>query len=95
MRLSTDPDDPGYSAWKCYGLARVFLDGVERKNVITADQERNYITVTEVDDRGMLKLEGGKVKTVAMYGKVEIQPLHDYIFPSDPEFPPQRTKTLK
>lgn len=95
MRLSIDPDDPGYSAWKCYGLARVFLDGVERKNVITADQERNYITVTEVDDRGVLKLEGDKVKTVAMYGKVEIKPLNDLNFPSNPEIPSHRVKTLK
>lgn len=71
MRASVDPCDPDYHpmASRC----RVFLEGAERNNVITADEEKRFALLHRLDDRGRVVVKDGKAATDAFYGTVRIE----------------------
>lgn len=50
MRLSVDCKDPGYSPWAF--RARVFVNGIERNNVVTADEEQRMALCRVIDENG-------------------------------------------
>jgi hypothetical protein len=75
MRLSTDPNDPGYSAFIYNkGSIKVLLEGVELKGVITADEEKRFIVQAVFDDNGKYKLNKDKTEVLkqTIYGNVAI-----------------------
>lgn len=74
MRISCDPNDPGYDEWKALsGLAtRVYLDGVEMRNVITADEEAGMIVRYKSHMGGGLIMDRGVVLRETLYGLVEL-----------------------
>lgn len=76
MRYSVDQDDPGYANWKAIGTARCWIDGVERGNVITADEEKRVAVLAVLDDHGMPKLNAARteVLTETVYGAVRVEP---------------------
>lgn len=64
MRLSADKNDPGYGPG--YINAKVFLDGVELKDCVTADEEKGECLC-------FLPEAGGTMSTTEIRrGKVEI-----------------------
>ena len=71
MRLSVDPLDLGYhpQANRC----RVFLEGAERSNVVTADEERRYAVTYRLDDQGKTVLRAGKPVKDEFWGAVRIE----------------------
>jgi hypothetical protein len=73
MRLSADPNDPAYAPLT--GGIRVFLDGIERCNVVTADEEKRLVVVHPLDERGNLILnrERDEVVTETLHGHVRIE----------------------
>lgn len=72
MRMSVDSSDPDFhpGAWLC----RVFLEGVERNNVITADEERRLAVLYKLDQDGRYIEVDGKLATETFYGAVLIVP---------------------
>lgn len=74
MRLSTDPNDPAYTQGLCGGI-KVFLDGIERCNVVTADEEKRLVVVHPLDERGHLKVDwpAGEVVKETLHGHVRIE----------------------
>lgn len=60
-RISTLKDDPGYDPRAAFKVARVFLDGVEIKDVCTADEEQGYVlrgrSAERYESRGVVKIE--------------------------------------
>lgn len=73
MRLSTDPQDHGYIGG-CPGKARVLLDGIERADVVTADEERRELVRYVRDSAGRLvvNLRSGEIQRETLYGAVVI-----------------------
>jgi hypothetical protein len=55
MRKSVDPHDSAYDP--AFAQARVWLDGVERWNVVTADEEKRIALVFKLDERGEVVLD--------------------------------------
>lgn len=75
MRLSTDPNDPGFNGWlRAMPTVRVLLNGAEVTHVLTADEEQRLIVQGDLDDKGRYQLTDDKknVKTVTRYGDVYI-----------------------
>lgn len=71
MRLSVDKEDPGYTG-PIRGL-KVFLDGVEQKWVITADEEEGKVlTLVRLPD-GNFARDGDELRQEWKSGKVELQ----------------------
>lgn len=73
MRLSVDKNDPGYVPR--YLGARVYLDGIERSRVITADEEQRLIVRCVTDERGrpVLNRERNEVARETLHGEVRIE----------------------
>lgn len=73
MRLSTDPTDPAYIGG-CPGKVRVLLDGIERTDVVTADEERRELVRYVRDSQGrlMVNLRSGEIQRETLYGAVVI-----------------------
>lgn len=68
MRVSVDNDDAGYLT---YGMlrgggkeVRVFLNGIERDYVVTADEEQRLIVRMKTDERGMPIIDRTKEEIV-------------------------------
>ena len=74
MKLSADPDDLAYNRELLARKPKVYFNGVERKDVQTADEERGRIAVyvldangnPHCDDRGVILMQTlkGDVKIV-------------------------------
>jgi hypothetical protein len=62
MRISSSPDDPGYS--QHMHLVTVYLAGAERNNVETADTEKRYAVQLARDEFGrpVLDKDGNQVR---------------------------------
>ncbi len=79
MRLSVEKDEPGYSAWQALGNrrhdVRIFVDGAEVKNAITADTEEGFVVVNETGENGHILFgrESGEIYTKRITGRVEIR----------------------
>jgi len=73
MRISAESGDPGYSPM--YLHARVWFNGVERKDVVTADEEKGMVVVYVRHDNGELRLDHGAraMMTEILFGKVVIE----------------------
>lgn len=65
MRLSADRNDPGFNPR--YAKAKVFLDGVELDNCVTADEDLRACVVLDLEATGTqprLKVIVGDVRIV-------------------------------
>ena len=77
-RMSTDKDDPGYAAWKSARAngqqIAVLLDGLERTDVITADETKREITRGVIDSSGRILVDHdkGEIVTETLHGEVVI-----------------------
>lgn len=71
MRMSINAWDDGYKNLDLN--ARVFLDGVEQKLCVTADEEKGYVLRYKSIDH-ILKVDKqlGAIEQEEVYGKVEI-----------------------
>jgi hypothetical protein len=63
MRISMDENDPAYDPYRAFG-AKVFLDGVELKNCLTADEEFGAVQV--------LAPIGETLQRATLYGVVKV-----------------------
>lgn len=72
MRLSADRNDPGFSPISRDPRVKVLLDGVERRDVVTADEEQRLIVIYARYPDGRPKLAGRDWGTETLYGAVSI-----------------------
>jgi hypothetical protein len=74
VRISSNPRDRGYAPLASRN-ARVWLAGVERKDVITADEEQRFALCVVFDEHGRAVVDEktGKPKTVDFYGDVRVE----------------------
>ena len=77
MRLSVNPGDRGYKAFR--GLPRnvtplVFLDGKEVHGCVTVDTKRGHVLAFDRDEKGDIKVNSkrGVARMARLYGKVEV-----------------------
>lgn len=78
IRISTDPDDPGFLWWVHCELtgqrAHAYLDGVYQESALTADEAAGLILRPVRDENGGIVLMGdGEILTEAVTGAVEIR----------------------
>jgi hypothetical protein len=89
MRVSVRKDDPGYDL-DCIGC-KVWLDGVEIHEVVTADTEKCFARVLVKDDDGEYVIidtpEGRQVKEAIITGPIEITNLPDKLQPKSQNQP--------
>ena len=71
--MSADKKDPGYE--NLNNSARIFLDGIEKTRVITADEEPGYLLRYATTDAGEIVIApcGTELVTETLYGRVVIQ----------------------
>lgn len=78
MRLSLQPNDRGTLVYEAMGTPRmrVFLDGVEQMDVVTADTDLGVIYKHVLTEEGKLAVDyaKGRVLTECHMGKVEVKP---------------------
>lgn len=56
MRISVDLFDPGYANFRAWGhRARIFFQGSERNNIVTADEEGRFVIAHVLDANGAIK----------------------------------------
>ena len=79
MRLSTREGDSGYDRWQDIGGAscgaRVFLNGVERKQVFIADEEARYVEMPVLNEAGRVQVNPkvpDEIWSERLYGDVSI-----------------------
>lgn len=73
MRLTVLDDDPGVKIESYRERYKVFLDGIEVKYCLTADDEKGEVIAAVTDEQGRLQVEGRGVKRQTLYGKVLIE----------------------
>lgn len=79
MRLSALADDPDFSAYqdllRSGKTARVFLNGIERTGVVTADEAGRFIVMTKRDEHGNLvpDASGENIAYETLLGDVHIE----------------------
>jgi hypothetical protein len=72
MRISSRPDDPGYTPHM--HDYRVFIAGSERGNVETADEEKRYAVTLDRDEEGRPALDkAGNQRRQEFWGDVRIE----------------------
>jgi hypothetical protein len=71
--MSADKKDPGYE--NLNHAARIFLDGIEKTRVITADEELGYLLRYVTTDSGETVIApcGKELVMETLYGRVVIQ----------------------
>lgn len=77
MRLSTDPDDPGYQAWMALQeegpqYVVVLVNGEKQIHCVTVDDEIGCALVYEIGPDGRVVLEGDELKIKELRGTVQI-----------------------
>lgn len=78
-RVSVRRDDPGYVEWRRLGepfsRVKVFVDGEETKEAITADPELGYVLANKLNDenRAFVDPETGHVAVHELYGDVKVK----------------------
>lgn len=73
MRVSIHITDPGYANFRGFGRHRVFLNGIEAEEVVTADEELGEIVRVARDEHGaLIATDGGDFIHETVRGKVEI-----------------------
>lgn len=75
MRVSVDKEDPGYVNF--VPGTKVYLDGVERPGVFTADEDQGFLIGAPLDAQGKPALivdkHTGKVLRTAVLGAVRVE----------------------
>ncbi|WP_137279229.1 hypothetical protein [Pseudomonas rhizoryzae] len=71
MRVSADPQDPGYSPG-LVGRVDVYLDDEKQRDAVTADEEEGLVVIYARDEAGRLRVEGDELVTKTLRGKVRI-----------------------
>jgi len=72
MRLTVLDDDPGIKIHPDPRI-KVFLDGVEVKHCVTADDEKSEVIILASDENGFMLALNGEVKYQALHGIVRIE----------------------
>ncbi|QMV50948.1 hypothetical protein [Ewingella americana] len=72
MRLTVLDDDPGIKT-KPGNRIKVYLNDVEIKFCLTADDEKGEVVIAVTDARGLMVAENGEVKRQTLYGIVRIE----------------------
>ena len=72
MRVSIYPTDPGFANFRGFGRHRVFLNGIEAQDVVTADEELGEVLRLARDEHGSLITDGDELIHEIVRGKVEI-----------------------
>ncbi|MEB7923463.1 hypothetical protein [Atlantibacter hermannii] len=73
MRITVLDDDPGRKINPGRERYAVYLDGVEVKQVFTADDEKGEVIAAVPDGRGYMTAENGEVKRQTLHGTVTIE----------------------
>jgi hypothetical protein len=69
----TTTGDIAFQSWKDeYFGTKVFLNGVEMKYVHTADDIKDIVVVSKLNEQGFPYADGDKIATQTFYGKVLI-----------------------
>lgn len=78
MRISTDRDDSGYTAFAF--AAKVFFNGAEVRGVFTADEEKRLIVQAVFDSAGRYQLAPCRTKVLreTRHGDVRIELLRGH-----------------
>lgn len=69
MRLSVDPNDPGFDLEKSV-RAKIFFNGVQINNAITADEEKRLVVRYVLDEAGRIK---DPTVTTLEFGHVRVE----------------------
>lgn len=77
MRISVNTNDPGNANFNQIGLVKVFLDGKEVENVITADEEQGFVIRVWLDENGkeFIDKATGTLQLENLHGVVTIEPI--------------------
>lgn len=76
MRLSSDSDDRSFDEWRVLNdthIVLVWLDGIEQKKCITADDDEGFIIRIATDEDGNTVLKGDYVQYERVDGSVRIE----------------------
>jgi hypothetical protein len=73
MRISSDPADRSYSNHLMHPKVKVYLDGIERSGVITADEERRTVVMVARDQKGNLIVDGNDLRRESLLGTVHVE----------------------
>jgi hypothetical protein len=73
MRMSSDPSDVGYNAWRAtWRPFEILLNGILVEGVETVDTEQGYILKAKLNERGRVYEENGEVVREELRGEVQI-----------------------
>ena len=74
-RLSVFVGDPGHAPYEALGerghSIRIYLDGVEQQNVMTADRAQGWLRRLAMIEGRAVRFESAHVKTEVVRGKIE------------------------
>jgi hypothetical protein len=72
MRISSNPDDSHYHPH--FAACRIYLEGSERSNVVTADEAGRYALTYKLDEWGKQRLDKktGRPLTETFHGPVRV-----------------------
>lgn len=80
MRISCDEKDPGYAQWIQIGLSghdmhavKIFLDDVEQKSCVMADDALGVIKRAKLDAAGYVFAIDNKITMEEIHGVVRIE----------------------
>lgn len=73
MRLTMLDDDPGEKVIPGRERITVYLDGVEVKRCLTADDEKGEVVCIMANDEGRILVENGESKRHTLHGSVRIE----------------------
>ncbi|MBI2769220.1 MAG: hypothetical protein HYX47_06340 [Burkholderiales bacterium] len=71
MKVSADRNDPAFS--DCFAMCRIWLEGAERSNVVTADEDGRFAVTTRLDENGDPVLRAGQPVTDVFRGAVRVE----------------------
>lgn len=74
MRISTEPNDPGFIDNEKRPLVKVFFNNQELEDCVTADDEKGYVKCTKKDSQGRYIVNGDELEHVDYFGDVRIEP---------------------
>ena len=72
MRISVDPDDPGYEHYPAFLGASISVDGVVVLDVVTADDSAGEVICFPRSKSGNFILSGDEILRCLKTGRVEI-----------------------
>jgi hypothetical protein len=71
MKVSADRSHPAFS--DCFSMCRIWLEGAERHNVVTADEDGRFAVTTRLDEFGNPITRGGQPVTDVFHGAVRVE----------------------